>query len=159
MNKTQPIEQWMTDAAKEWFGDDIEFATKLRRTIACHYHASRAAQEKTQEETPKESIWRPVSQKPTFSDRNPRGCVAYAYPQDMMEILPVRDHEYRTAALGWCRTADLLALAPLPKEKTRKEKDAEFIANLGDPSHPNWTAEDISKAIAYGRATAREANP
>lgn len=43
MGKTQPIEQWMTDAAKEWFGDDIEFATKLRRTIACHYHASRAA--------------------------------------------------------------------------------------------------------------------
>lgn len=140
MNKTQPIEQWMTDAAKEWFGDDIEFATKLRRIIACHYHASRAAQEKKpQEETPKESIWRPVEGATLPSGK-----------------------ELHFAGVGhkifYCTETDLLALAPLPKEQTQEEKDEELIESLAAQyAAGQFSQQDFyRKLVEAGRATAKE---
>jgi len=56
------------------------------------------------------------------------------------------------AAARDAQSADLLALAPLPVEKTQEELDAEFIQKA-ETENGTWS-EWIAKAIAYGRATA-----
>ena len=56
----------------------------------------------------------------------------------------------------WTRTADLLALAPLPVEMKQEEEDERQIRNLkkqGDAYGFN-TSELLQQAIAYGRSTA-----
>ena len=45
-------------------------------------------------------------------------------------------------------TLDLLELAPLPKERTQREKDMDFAANFLEDG---LTTAEIEKAINYGR--------
>jgi len=45
-------------------------------------------------------------------------------------------------------TIDLLQLAPLPKERTQREKDIDFAANFLEDG---LTMAEIEKAINYGR--------
>ena len=147
--KTEPkIEQWMRDAATEhykpaylmpWDSWHNEMG-KLAAIIARHAP--------TNQQTQQTSIWRPVSVKPTLEDGDSLGDVAWA-----LEGVLVLDkwHIKASKPTHWTRTADLLALAPLPVEKTQEERDAEFIRTSEIPNG-TWS-ECITKAIAYGRAT------
>jgi len=142
--KTEPkIEQWHRDAAEEICGTDTYAQRTLAEIIAKHAPTNQ----------PTTNIWRPVSVRPTREDGcELRGNIAVTDGTGHVWVRNWNQDSFAPGATHWTRTADLLALAPLPVEKTQEEKDAEFIqkSEIGNGTWSEW----IAKAIAYGRATA-----
>lgn len=143
-DKTEPkIEQWWLNALK-----DVCVEGHLNQLI-CQSLARHAPTNQ-----PAPSIWRPVSQPPS-STSSETYCVTdgkciYWRPADCIN--------YCTGGF-WCVASDLLALAPLPKEKTRAEKDAEMVDTLLREYNGAQLSDKtaLERAIAYGRATAKGA--
>lgn len=134
----------MKDAASEfWLNSSSYSHGDLSRIIARHHAAHLAS---------KPSIWRPVSVGALFKDGSPTGHVTVSWDDGLIAEHSV-DKSFPSMVRFWCRTADLLALVPLPKEKTQEEKDTEWIRSrlIGNANF----GEDIKAAIAYGRATAQ----
>lgn len=141
------VEQWMRDAARAWYADAEHYQSyesELAEIIARHAPSNQ----------PAPSIWRPVSEKPG---------VNWVVGPEQILVTDGKELSLRSSkSLGfgqethWTRTADLLALAPLPKEKTQLEKDCDFIAACSTADGDDFS-DQMLKAIAYGRATAKGA--
>lgn len=151
--KTEPkIEQWMLDAERAYYLDGANFQPeRLAGYIARHAPTNQ----------PAPSIWRPISQKPTEED-SIKGKWITGIDTDGLVVGCCFEYPFRAGLTHWTRTADILALAPLPKEKTQEELDEEWIASkTREPGNWNtalfFSESDLQAAIAYGRATAKGA--
>lgn len=153
-NTPEQIPQWAIKAAEA--ADDCLWGAATQQSIremaaAIMLHAPRTA-------ASAQSIWRPVSVRPTIEDCSKYGWVLIS-DGEVVWCCKRENIMHHGSSVLWCPPADLLALAPLPKEKTQEELDNEFMAALPNVGSMTYAEnERLKTAIAYGRATARGGN-
>ena len=140
-------------APQHWSVGEMASQIQQRDAMRQERDAARAELETAKKQLalayePKPSIWRPVSQRPTREDGAERETVVRTFNGEFWEAH--WDDVQTTSSGHWTRTADLLALAPLPKEKTQEQKDAEYITEIMQAFQELGPSE-LRDAIEYGR--------
>ena len=117
-NTVPTVPQWAKGAGSEIYRKGLRDAEAIASIIA-DYARLRS--------TSAPSIWRPVSVKPTREDFGPDSyCIGYSHDAGFSIFTPMLTNF--THMTHWCRTADLLALAPLPaKDESDDAPDAALL--------------------------------
>jgi hypothetical protein len=153
---TTTVPQWAKDAANDFYDPDHHpWATRMRLAAIIASHAPA--------QMPKASIWRPWSVMPTEEDGDQIGEILSARAGGI--VLIMWDAFGKHTESHWTRTADLLALAPLPAAKTQDELDAEayraikqkLVVEYAAGSQFKGTELAFIAGCKHGRSTATAA--